>query len=382
MGLNINATQATTTAATLLTEPPLLQQVINDLKLNTTTDNLAKVVTATPQPNTELVDVSVRDPSPAGATQIANALMSDYVAEITNQNTQRVQQAGAALQTQITDVQNTITQEQQALALALAKGQDPTALRAIIASNTTLLTQLTLNYSSFKSTQAQNLETVSIAAPASAPTTPASPKTAINTLIGGFAGTAPGLGLVALLQYLDQGLHNADDVLTRLGSPCLGIIPRYATARGRGRNVSAKDKRGNEAASEAYRRLRTNVLFATPDAQLKSIVVTSVRSGEGKTCTAANLAVALASSERRVLLIDADMRRPDQHRLFGKAPDNGMSELILRTSADHELVDMGIHKTQFDNLDLLTSGTIPANPSELFGFEARTLAASATGAKV
>ena len=67
---------------------------------------------------------------------------------------------------------------------------------------------------------------------------------------------------------------------------------------------------------EAYRRLRVNLLFAAPDSDLKSVVITSVRAGEGKTCTAANLAVALAGSDRHVLLIDADLRKPDQHRLF------------------------------------------------------------------
>ena len=94
-------------------------------------------------------------------------------------------------------------------------------------------------------------------------------------------------------------------------------------------------------------------------------MVTSVRAGEGKTCTAANLAVALAGSERRVLLIDADLRKPDQHRLFETPLEGGLSELILNTPTTATVPLNGLRRTQFANLRLLTSGTVPANPAEL-----------------
>jgi tyrosine-protein kinase len=366
--LTINATQATTTAATLLTEPPLLQTIIDQLHLGMTTADLGRVVSATPQANTELVEVLARDPSATRAALIDNALMKAYVNEITTSNTQRINAAGAALQAQITDVQKTISTEQQDLVAAENARQDATALKATISANEALLSQLTLNYSSFQATQSQNLETVSIAAAADVPLLPASPRPLLNTVLGILAGFVLGSGLVALLEYLDQGLHNADDVVEKLGLPCLGIVPRYRTSRvvpASSSKAAANERRHVEAASEAYRRLRTNVLFSNPDSPLKSILITSVRSGEGKTCTAANLAVALANSEKRVLLIDADMRRPDQHRLFGKKLDHGMSELILETSAKSIPSVNGLHGTTFPNLSLLTSGTIPPNPSEL-----------------
>jgi succinoglycan biosynthesis transport protein ExoP len=369
-GLNLNATQATTTAATLMTEPPLLQKVIDTLHLNMTESGLNHVVTATPENNTELVDVFVRDPDPILASQITNAIMTTYVAQITTQNTQRISQAGAALQAQITQVQNNLNQEQQDLATAQKAGQDTAPLRATIAANSALLQTLTVNYSSFQATQSQNLETVSVAAASTPPVTPVTPRVLLNTAIGGLIGLLLGLGGVALVQYLDQGLHSPEDVQERLGLPCLGVVPRYRTTRLAGpQKNAARDKRAAEAASEAYRRLRTNVLFSTPDGDLTSIVLTSVRSGEGKTCTAANLAVALASSDKRVLLIDADMRRPDQHRLFGKGLGNGMSEMILATRPTSIPPLNGLHSTQFDNLSLITSGTIPPNPSELLASE-------------
>jgi capsular exopolysaccharide synthesis family protein len=90
-----------------------------------------------------------------------------------------------------------------------------------------------------------------------------------------------------------------------------------------------------------------------------------VRAGEGKTFTAANLAVALAGSDRRVLLVDADLRKPDQHRLFETAAADGLTELILRSSQPTLGAANGFHRTKIENLSLLTSGAIPPNPAEL-----------------
>ena len=361
--ISLSASEVTSTAATLLTEPPLLRKVIDTVQLNENTDSLARQITASPQSNTELVDVVVRDPSATRAAQIDNVLMNTYVAQVTKANTDRVNQAGAALQAQLNQVQATITQENQQLATAQRNRQDTTALQATVSANTALLTQLTLNYSSFKATQAQNLETVSVAAPAATPLTPASPRVGLNTALGAFVGLLLAAALAALLEFLDQGLNTSDDIRERIGVPCLGVVPRYQIT-GEG-NLSPNQQREFDAASEAYRRLRTNLLFSAPDADLKSVVLTSARSGEGKTRTAANLAVALASSDKRVVLIDADMRRPNQHRLFGKLRDNGMSELILATTQSRIPSLNGTHATKHANLSLITSGTVPPNPSEL-----------------
>jgi capsular exopolysaccharide synthesis family protein len=196
-----------------------------------------------------------------------------------------------------------------------------------------------------------------------------SPKVLLNTAVGALAGLLIGFVMVALLEYLDQGVKTAEDVADRLGLPCLAVIPRYATGD-RGRAQPADKLAG---ANEAYRRLRTSLLFASPDATLRSIAITSVRSGEGKTQTAANLAVALASSEKRVLLIDGDMRRPSLHRVFNRPLFGGMSELILAVKPGQKLSLNGTHTTSHRNLALITSGTIPPNPSELLSSDRAAL---------
>ena len=359
-GVALSNDQITTTAASLMTEPPILQKVINDLKLNITTDQLARQVTATPVTNAQLVTVTAKDPSPAVATRIANALSSDFVDQVTQQNTQRVNQAGAALEGQIATQTATLNTEESALAKAQARNQDTTALTAEIANNSSLLTTLTANYGTFKATQAQNLETVSIAAPASQPTKPASPILPLNLALGLIAGLLVGLGIAALAEYLDQGLDSEEDVRDRLGVPCLAIVPRFNSRPG-----ARRDQRHEERARESYRRLRTNLLFSELDSPLKTIVVTSARPGEGKTRTASNLAVSIASSEKTVLLVDADMHRPNQHRLFNKPITQGLSEMLLLASPTGHPVLNGRHETSYANLSILTSGVLPPNPSEL-----------------
>lgn len=357
--LNLSAAEATTTAATLMTAPPLLQSVINTQHLNEPLSTLAGNVAATPQTNSELVDVSVTDPSPSRAARIGNAIMSAFVAQITQQNTDRINQAGAALQAEINQVQAALNDSEQQLATATPA--QATTLRQEIGDQTSLLSQLTLNFGTFRATQQQNLETVSVATPASTPTTPSSPRTLLNTGVGAVAGLLIGITMATILEFLDQGLRTAEDVRQKLGVPCVGLVPRHVTPG----TAKARQERDTLVASEAYRRLRTSLLFAAPDSQLRSVVITSARSGEGKTQTAANLAVALASADQRIVLVDADMRRPDMHRIFSRPLQGGMSELIMSVRPGEKLSLRSARATSQPNLTLITAGTIPPNPSEL-----------------
>src|ERR1039457_979214 len=110
--------EATATAAKLMTEPPMLLQVIDELSLGVTTDQLARQVTATPETSTELVDVAVQDPSPAKAALIDKTLTSDYVASVTSQNEQQIKKLGQAYVNLITAATNTLANENAQLAKA------------------------------------------------------------------------------------------------------------------------------------------------------------------------------------------------------------------------------------------------------------------------
>lgn len=115
-------------------------------------------------------------------------------------------------------------------------------------------------------------------------------------------------------------------------------------------------------ASEAYRTLRTNLSFYSIDEPLRSLVVTSPAPEEGKSTTIANLAVTIAQSGRRTILVDCDLRRPALHDIFGVSNDTGLTTMVL-----DETAPLKLHQTQVPNLSLVTSGPIPPNPADLLG---------------
>jgi capsular polysaccharide biosynthesis protein len=195
-------------AATVMTEPWILQRVIDELRLNTTTDQLSRRVTAIPITNTQLVNVTVRDPDAALATRIANTLTSDLVNLVTQQNDQRIKTAGAAaLEAQITSLTNTVNNEVDQLAKA-PRTRDTTGLSADITVNSAELATLKAQYSYLQVAEAGSLETVSIAAPAQQPAKIPSPSLALNLALGLLAGLLVALGIAALAEYVDRRLHS------------------------------------------------------------------------------------------------------------------------------------------------------------------------------
>lgn len=116
--------------------------------------------------------------------------------------------------------------------------------------------------------------------------------------------------------------------------------------------------------SEAYRTLRTNLDFASLDEALKTLVVTSAGVGEGKSTTLANLATVLAQAGRKVILVDADLRRPTMHQIFGLTNEVGLTTVMMDNSA---LTSPPVQETGVEGLSVLTSGPLPPNPADLMG---------------
>jgi succinoglycan biosynthesis transport protein ExoP len=355
------ANQVTATDAALVTQLPTMQQVIKELGLSDTPEKLRARVAVVPQQTTNLIDVAVTDRSPQRSADIANKLMSDFVETFTSDNQARIAQAGAALQAQVTSLETTLASEETQLAKAQAAKTDTATLQQQIQANGALLTQLTTNYSSFRSQQAEALDTIAIASAAELPLTPSSPQKTLNTALGALAGLLLGLGIAALSEYVDQGLRTPDEVRERLGLPTLAVIPKFAPSK----SGDAHGDNRTDAAGEAYRRLRTNIMFAGVDGPTTSVVITSVAAGEGKSRTAANIAAVMAAAGQNVLLVDADMRRPTQHRLFGRLLGDGLSELLLLSAHGTPPNIDGRFSTGTPNLSILPAGTIPPNPSEL-----------------
>jgi capsular exopolysaccharide synthesis family protein len=361
--LDTQASQIVATDAALITQAPLLDRVSTELNLGLTATELEKSVTVTPRTNTQILDVAIADNDPQRAAQIANTLMADFVAQVTASNQKQIDQASAGLADLIKQTQDRLRSENVALASAqtltgAAKSEQVAAINGQIAADTSTLGQLTANYTTLRANAAQNVDSVQQVSAAAVPTKPAFPNKVLNAILGGLAGGLVGIALAAHLEYLDQGLRNEQDVRRKLGLPTLGVVPRFS-GRGKGNN------RNRELAAEAYRRLRTNLLFSSVDTQFRSVLITSTRSGEGKSRTAANLASVLAMGGSRVVLVDADMRRPTQHRVFRRPLEYGMTDMLLSMARSEGLSLNGHHATSMPGLSLITAGTIPPNPAEL-----------------
>ena len=197
--------------------------------------------------------------------------------------------------------------------------------------------------------------------PAEIPRSPISPNVQRSLMLSLVAGLTVSLGLVFFVEYLDSRLKTPQDLKTYLGVPFLGMIPAVSRAKDRP-NPLLTDV-GVAGFSEAFKTVRTNVLFSTAEEGLRSLVVTSAGPGEGKSICSANIAIALAQAGQRVLLVDADMRRPRVHELFNIAEEPGLSNLLIGHAKASEV----IQKSSVHGLWLMPAGHIPPNPAELLG---------------
>jgi capsular exopolysaccharide synthesis family protein len=193
----------------------------------------------------------------------------------------------------------------------------------------------------------------------------------VYLIAGALLGLILGVALVALRELLDRRIRDDEAAEAIAGAPVIGHIPRDPRASRRPL-VVVDDPDSPEA--EAYRRLRTNLRVVTIDSGRRSLLLTSAVSGEGKTLLAANLGIAFAQAGHRVVLVDADLRRPRLGRLLGLEPAPGMSELLSADVPEGELLsgdllEATLHREQQLPLEMLTSGSPPPNPSELLGSE-------------
>jgi capsular exopolysaccharide synthesis family protein len=171
-------------------------------------------------------------------------------------------------------------------------------------------------------------------------------------------GLLAACGLVFFLEYLDNRIKTPDEIHNDLGLAFMGMVPVTA---GNGHESLLINNGAAAPFLEAFRTVRTNVLFSSIAPERRSIVVSSTAPGEGKTVVSTNLAIALAQAGQRVLAIDGDMRRPQVHERFGMSAEPGLSNLLVGDAKRHQVV----HASNIPNLWVLPSGKIPPNPAEL-----------------
>ena len=195
--------------------------------------------------------------------------------------------------------------------------------------------------------------------PAQIPGSPIGPKRGFSILFAAFIGLGLGMAFAFFLEYIDTSMKTPEDI-KRIQIPYMGFIPTFQTNNQLELIVQEDPK---SLISEAYRTVRTGILFSGSKPSPQFIQVTSAGPQEGKTITTANVATVMAQSGSRVLIMDCDMRKPRIHEIFGMPNSRGLSDLLLNGEEGFSF----IKETKVPNLDIIACGSIPANPSELLG---------------
>jgi capsular exopolysaccharide synthesis family protein len=178
---------------------------------------------------------------------------------------------------------------------------------------------------------------------------PARPNKPLNIALGIIIGLVVGVGLAFFIEYLDTSVKTIDDVERSLQCPVLGVIPQ---------NVGLLMEEGAESPhAEAYRVLRTNLLFSRKEEKLNTVAVVSAGAGEGKSTTVFNLAAVFAQSGQRTLMVDSDLRRPTLHKMLHLTNSRGLTNYLLKQNSLEEV----IQTTSLPTLDFLSSGKLPSS---------------------
>jgi succinoglycan biosynthesis transport protein ExoP len=220
-----------------------------------------------------------------------------------------------------------------------------------------VLNSLTTRHKETDVAQELNVSNIRIVDPAVLPGGPIRPNRQRDILTGALLGLVLAVGFAFFLEYLDNTVKTPDDVRTHLGAPLLGVVPETGKA--------ASDlllQRGNiqNTFSEAYRGVRTGLNYSWPTAAPRIVVVTSTAPGEGKTLTSVNLTLTLASSEGKVLLIDADLRRPQAHTLLRGRRTPGLSDVLVGRAKPSAAIQVFA-----GGYSLLPAGTTVPSPGDL-----------------
>jgi non-specific protein-tyrosine kinase len=239
-------------------------------------------------------------------------------------------------------------------------GADAAALTARIDNDNQTLTSLQQQQLSLQQSLATQANSIILLNPAQAPLGPTSPRPLVNTLLAALAGLMIAVGGILLADYLDDSPRSPEHLSAELGAPIFASLPRVTRRKGQ---LPETVTSPHSDAAEAYRILRTSIRFANVDTPIRSLLVTSSNVGEGKTTTAANLAVTFAQAGVRVVLVDADLRRPTVHEAFDLDNTVGLTT-VLYSQRDIQWKEV-LRPGPVPRLQILTAGPLPPNPAEL-----------------
>lgn len=356
--------QLAATYSQMVKRQPILQGAARALGLNFIPSG-ANVSTRSIE-STQLLEISMRDTDPVRAKALADEICNQLVLQSPTNSRDQARQD--FVQAQLSDLEAKVKATEDEIEAEQAKLDAANSARAIqqYQSNITAL-QTKLNtyrssYASLLLTVQGGTNFITIFETANVPSYPISPNVSQTVLLAAAIGLGLAVAGAFLIEFLDDSIKTPDELSRLAPLPVLASIAPIEGENAGDRLVVANEPLST--ISEAFRVMRTNIQFAFVDRRLRSFSVTSAGPSEGKSVVLANLATSIAQSGAKVVVIDADLRRPTTHKIFGVSNEDGLSNLILHP--EHQAVDY-LKETTVENLWLLTTGPLPPNPAELLG---------------
>ena len=337
------------TEAGLVDSEVVGQLVRDNLAMDESVSDLLASLSVSVEGGTEILDIDYTDTDPVRAQKLAQGFGQAYLEF-------RQQQAAEQIQTQADGIKRQIDR----VSADVQTETDPAKVTALQA-RLGVLQQNLADLQSGGTVQPGG----QIVQPALLPTAPSNAGVVQNGVIALIVGLALGVGVAFLRERLDDRLRGREDLETYLGAPVLGVVPKVSSWRNKRSEKVVTLEEPKSASAEAYRTLRTSIMFVASQRPLGVLMVSSPTAGDGKTTTVANLGVVLAEAGKRVTLVSGDLRKPRIHRFFKLSNDRGLAQAL-----GGEQIAGVPQPTATENLSLVAAGGTPVRPTEILQSEA------------
>lgn len=354
------------TYAELLKKKPVLDAVIANLNLDVDAETLRDNMRVTVVRDTQLIVLTLEWVNPETAATIANEMVKVFIEQNEELQASRYATSRQSLEQELASIQSDIDATQQRLDdlsdLGNALPGERERLDTLMSEYRSTYATVLQSLEQVRLTEAQSTNNLNVVEPAHPNFDPVRPRTTLNTLLAVIVGTMLAVGVAFLMEYLNDRIRSGDEVEQLTGLPVLAAIARIKGIPIPAQIVSSGG--GRSPIAESYRMLRANIEFSAVDRTIRTLLVTSSSPGEGKSTTVSNLATTMALAGQRVIVVDADLRRPTQHAYFQLPNEHGLTNALLREGNDYSdcLLTTNVH-----NLRVMPSGPLPPNPAELLG---------------